>query len=161
MLIWSWMCLCRFNYRYYCCLIFINRVKVTLVEQKQARKLLLYCFITQTPQLSMSTPEICIIYYPLSLLLHYYKIWYLAILGLIIFNICLLTWIMRVKTDGEINIKFGKKRIVFTLLIDLKHKYHPLSIAKQCIRTIACFFCVSVKMLAADTGISWQEALSV
>ena len=47
---------------------------------------------------------------------------------------------MRVKTDGEINIKFGKERIVFTLLIDLKHKYHRLSIAKQCIRTIACFF---------------------
>ena len=59
---------------------------------------------------------------------------------MIIFNICLLTWIMRVKTDGEINIKFGKKRIVFTLLIDLKHKYHPLFIAKQSMRTIACFF---------------------
>ena len=59
---------------------------------------------------------------------------------MIIFYICLLTWIMRVKTDGEINIKFGKERIVFTLLIDLKHKYHRLSIAKQCIRTIACFF---------------------
>ena len=59
---------------------------------------------------------------------------------MIIFYICLLTWIMRVKTDGEINIKFGKKRIVFTLLIDLKHIYHPLFIAKQSMRTIACFF---------------------
>ena len=47
---------------------FINRVKVTLVEQKQARKLLLYSFITQTPQLSMSTPEICIIYLPIIII---------------------------------------------------------------------------------------------
>ena len=59
---------------------------------------------------------------------------------MIISYICRLTWIMRVKTDGEINIKFGKERIVFTLLIDLKHKYHRLSIAKQSMRTIACFF---------------------